>query len=567
MSLLVSIIKSSDSATVAESSKSFGPQGGTIGRGNDNSWVLEDPERYLSGCHCQITNENGQYFITDLSTNGTFYNGSPNPIGKGAKQQLNEGDTFIIGDYEFSVKNDSTADEGFASDPFGQDSLATPFGGNDSFSSDFGSSDDPFAVPFISSNDSSLGGADVETDPLAALDKAQGRGSQLGVGNDFAKQDNLFGDANPVDPFASSPAFSDQADPMNQQISWPDSVPDDSLPASSAGQIPDDWDDDFNTSDDNFNTPDNFNSSNNFNTPNDFHVPPVAPPVVPVPPVSKPVQSIPLTRPPVIPEPAQAPALEEPAQVNTSQHADMSVESSQAISRENARIQAELDLLKKQINSQLNNPSPVVRDPNVTVDTSLIESLGLHNHNLSDDEIIKINHIAGDVIKEMIKGLMQVLGSRGAIKNEFRMHVTTIQPVENNPIKFSANVEDALENMFIKQGKAYKKPLEAVREGFDSVAEHQVAILAGIKTAFKGVIERFDPAILEERFAKQNKGGFIPGSQKAKNWDLFHQYYNDLVGDIDNSFHYLFGDDFVRSYEEQLQKMNISKKAKKSTEK
>ena len=172
--------------------------------------------------------------------------------------------------------------------------------------------------------------------------------------------------------------------------------------------------------------------------------------------------------------------------------------------------------------------------------------------------------LAGEVLREMVSGLMQVLGSRSSIKNEFRMNVTTIQPVENNPIKFSANVDDALENMFIKEGNAYKKPLEAVADCFDGIAEHQVAILAGIRSAFKGVVERFDPVLLDARFSRQNKGGLIPGSQKAKNWDSYLDYYNELVGDIDNTFQYLFGDDFVQAYEDQLQRLAIARKTKKS---
>ena len=68
---------------VAESSKTFDNNGGSIGRGKDNTWILDDPERYLSSRHCQFSCENNQFFITDLSTNGTFYNGSPHPMGKG----------------------------------------------------------------------------------------------------------------------------------------------------------------------------------------------------------------------------------------------------------------------------------------------------------------------------------------------------------------------------------------------------------------------------------------------------------------------------------------------------
>jgi predicted component of type VI protein secretion system len=53
------------------------------------------------------------------------------------------------------------------------------------------------------------------------------------------------------------------------------------------------------------------------------------------------------------------------------------------------------------------------------------------------------------------------------------------------------------------------------------------------------------------------------GSQKARNWEAYIEYYNELVGDIDQSFQYLFGDGFVRAYEDQLQKLAISRKSKK----
>jgi type VI secretion system protein len=68
--------------------------------------------------------------------------------------------------------------------------------------------------------------------------------------------------------------------------------------------------------------------------------------------------------------------------------------------------------------------------------------------------------------------------------------------------------------------------------------------------------------LLDARFSKQNKGGLIPGSQKAKNWELYLDYYNEMIGDIDSTFRYLFGDDFVQAYEEQLRKLDLSRKHK-----
>lgn len=503
MSLQITMIKAPESVAVADSPLSLGEQGGTLGRGPDNSWVLQDPELYLSGLHCQFSFENGGYYLTDHSTNGTFYGGSADPLGKGSKVPVRDNDHFMIGEYEFvlSVSTQSAAPQ----DPFSSQAdgarqpAADPFSvapGSDNLD---GFASNPFAAAPVSS-ESMFPSGPGDSDPLAALDKARGGAAPpptAGSGHD---------------PFAG-PTHSDGANSMNQQMDWPAAG---AQTGFASGAIPDDWDDDET----------------------------VAKPELLQSPESAPAQ------PPAAP---QAPAPAVSPEIQSQQ---------QELQQANAKMQAELDQLKHQVS---NRPSAPGGDNKV--DTSLINALGFGKHNLSDEEILQINRLAGEVFREMVAGLMQVLGSRNSIKNEFRINVTTIQPVENNPLKFSANVDDALENMFLKQGNAFKKPIESVREGFEGVAEHQVAILAGIREAFKAIIGRFDPITLEENFSKQYKGGLLPGSQKAKNWEAYVDHYQDLAGDIDKSFQYLFGDGFVRAYEDQLQKLAISRKSKKFEDK
>ena len=505
MSLLITIIKAPDSIAPTQKSISFSEQGGTLGRGDENTWVLEDPELYLSSLHCQFSFENGQYYIADQSTNGTFYNGSVDPMGKGSRLPVQNGDRFIIGDYEFSIETQSSSNAGISEDLSGLDS---PFSSNDPFSSaasadldgfassPFNSSVDPAPAPIFSPGTS-------DADPLAALDKARGGSAQQGSSNLPPASSDLF----------STPTHSDGASPLNQQIDWPEPV---SKPAPASNNvIPDDWDDDT--------------------LGGDGQEPPSAPAFESTPP----------------------PAPEAPAKVEAASQSSDAADQLRVLERVNQKLLAEIDTLKY----KLAQKSAAGSNSN-GVDTEFIYALGFGDKQLGDAEITQINRLAGEVMREMVSGMMQVLGSRSAIKNEFRMNVTTIQPVENNPLKFSANVDDALENMFLKQGNAFKQPIDAVREGFDGVAEHQVAILAGIREAFKAVIERFDPITLEERFAKQNKGGILPGSQKAKNWESYVDYYDELAGDIDKSFQYLFGDGFVRAYEDQLQKLAVSKKSR-----
>ncbi|NNE64492.1 MAG: FHA domain-containing protein, partial [Gammaproteobacteria bacterium] len=107
MSILITLVKAPDSIAASRTSISFDESGGSMGRGEDNTWVLEDPELYLSSQHCEIVFENGQYFLIDRSTNGTFYNGSVDPMGKGSRLAVQDNDRFIIGDYEFAISRQS----------------------------------------------------------------------------------------------------------------------------------------------------------------------------------------------------------------------------------------------------------------------------------------------------------------------------------------------------------------------------------------------------------------------------------------------------------------------------
>jgi type VI secretion system protein ImpI/type VI secretion system protein len=75
----------------------------SIGRVATNDWMLPDPERHLSKRHCVITFRDGFWEVTDLSTNGTFLNRDPAPIGNQAVRDLRDGDRLKLGGYEIAI--------------------------------------------------------------------------------------------------------------------------------------------------------------------------------------------------------------------------------------------------------------------------------------------------------------------------------------------------------------------------------------------------------------------------------------------------------------------------------
>ena len=508
MTLNITITQCPQGVNVAETRKSFVEQGGTIGRSNTNEWVLDDPECYLSAQHCRIECEGSQYFLADLSTNGTFINDSAEPLGKGTRVELKNGDRFIMGDYEFQVELQQSAQ---ASSP------PASFGGG-------GFADDPFVAPsgslfaenkespsdssFFSSaspeNSNTLFNITAEeTDPLAALD---GKAEQ--DQSNYALND-------------TSNSYGDGADGFNQSLNWPESAPE------GGSVIPDDWD-----------------------------VTSMGEVKPPVPPAGNSQGSLTATGSQAAQKPMPAARRTEPEPAN-----DVPVHNQQRVLED-----VSPPAVKRKPPQQPARQRPTANNSDSSVsqvDTTLVSAMGLEHHQLSAERIAEINQIVGELVRETVIGLMQTLSSRSSIKNEFRMQMTTIQAVENNPLKFSATIDDALENMFIRQSKAYKTPVESVREGFAGIAEHQLAVVAGIRSAFKTVLECFDPVELEQRFEKHHKGAILLGSRKARLWDAFNDYYRSLADDMDGSFQFLFGDEFVRAYEDQLTKLAQTRNSNK----
>ena len=54
-------------------------------------------------------------------------------------------------------------------------------------------------------------------------------------------------------------------------------------------------------------------------------------------------------------------------------------------------------------------------------------------------------------------------------------------------------MNDALYNLFIKGGPGYLGPVDAFEDAFEDVKNHQLAMLEGIRAAFRATLERFDP--------------------------------------------------------------------------
>ena len=159
----------------------------------------------------------------------------------------------------------------------------------------------------------------------------------------------------------------------------------------------------------------------------------------------------------------------------------------------------------------------------------------------------------GAILRVVVSGVMDVMESRSAIKDEVGLRRTRFKTVENNPLKFSANVDDALHNLLVKRNPAYLEPVAAFEQAFADLRNHQIAMLGGIQAAFQSLLGEFDPERLQQAFDRQAGKGLVPA--KLRYWDLYKERVEGLLKDLDTSYRELFAEAFARAYTERLERL------------
>ena len=487
----------------AERTRVVGQKGLTIGRGDDNDWVI--PDIYVSKQHARISFRNGGFFVEGLGRNPIAISQANNAIPSHKPHALKNGDHLFIDQYDILI----TVLQG---DP--PQSAAPPVATDDPFGIQDAAADTPPPraplVPDVWDGESNLSVSDTgELDPLSAL----GRGSRPALAE--LPPVNLQPDSPLREPFAAPPPRPAPSGGIPE--AWDQSTP---APAAAGSGIPSNWDRSF------------------VSTPPSPPPPPPpvrarvevqqAPPPPPVrrvaprpaPPSQPVLQSVP---PPARPAPPPAPP--------------------PPVAREPARVMPSPPPAPA--------PSPGPAPPGGLAD--LLRGAGLADRDISPEVMQEL----GQVLRIVVQGVMDVLHARTEIKSQFRLPLTRVQARENNPLKLSPNVESALHTLLVQRNPGYLGTVQAFDEAFTDIRNHQMAVLEGVRVAFKSMLQAFDPEDLQKQFDESAKRGGLLGGLGAKSryWELYAERFARMSADADDTFRRLFGDDFAQAYEQQLERL------------
>lgn len=542
----------------------FDELGGTIGRADTNQLVLPDPERTISRVAAQVVFRNGTFAVVDRGSNPIVVNGRA--LGAGREAPLGDGDRVRIGGYELSVRAGATTGKASSADPFAEllgpapaapvasgpaliDPLAAayrapsavppaspaPAPAAGAAPGGIPSDWDPFAPDSVHIKRAAappnalgleIGGAapaalisDLPAAQPSSLDQLFGLGPGGGdplanslLAAEIAKP-NMAGDADPMRALKAAPkgyaasesdAVSDLNRPFIPQtvIGLAPPMPSAPPPMSAPGQS---------------SLPPIAPAAPVLQAPSgavmSWDAPP-APTVITAPPLAPAVPVRPLPPPPVA-----APVMPAP----------------RAASAQGSEAAELLEAFRRGLET------PTVHLPALTPE--LMEQIG-------------------QLLKEATAGTVELLAARAAFKRELRAHATTIVPRNNNPLKFSPSGDVALNHLLAPPARGFMAAAPAMRDAYDDLRAHQFAFVAAMQAALEGVLQRFDPGELEAGLTERSLlHAVLPASRKARMWEVFVEHYGRIRAEASDDFHTLFGNAFLKSYEEHIDRLRGPEKA------
>jgi type VI secretion system FHA domain protein len=505
----------------------FEETGGTIGRGESNTLVLADPERFISRTHATISFQAGGYLITDTGTkNPVVVNGRA--LGSGSQTRLGDGDQVKIGDYilQIAVTSPGSAPIAPSSPPPAPPSAFDPFAdllGPSAQSPQRADPLNPFnpppvtppvaparasagpLIPEFSADDPLLGirGKEPSLDDLFNL--------KSGGASDLLTPDSPLGKPAP----GSSPASGGVVDPLEMFSNAP-------RPAPPQPTVPD--------------------SGSELFTP---FTPPQARPEAAVKPPAPPM--------PTIPQPS------------------------------GARIPTDAILMPKAPQAPVTPPPPVPQRPVATPPPAappsqpvspapagsheqvllraFLQGAGIPGSQSAKSLTPDTMEAIGQLLREAVQGTLDLLRARGLTKSEMRADVTMIMAQDNNPLKFSPSVEAALSHLLAPQMHGFMPPLRAMKDAYDDLRAHQLGFLAGMRAALEEVLARFSPQELGKRLTDASfLDDLLPMNRKGKLWDQFVERYAAISSEAREDFNAAFGKAFRRAYEAQVKSLRAGSK-------
>lgn len=178
---------------------------------------------------------------------------------------------------------------------------------------------------------------------------------------------------------------------------------------------------------------------------------------------------------------------------------------------------------------------------------------GIDAEKLPNDAQTRLMHLVGQLFREAFLGLKDLERSRNETRNRFRIEIQ--QPTDDpRPSLTRMTLEELLTQLLHQHETRRLDAVQWLRESMTTARDHDNAMVFATRDAFAEFVGRLDPAELEARFERAARRGKLRSGGRAEYWDLYAEFYRNLVEKPAEILPHTFVEAFSLAYREFLRK-------------
>ncbi|AIT08805.1 hypothetical protein LO80_01645 [Candidatus Francisella endociliophora] len=455
-----------------EIQKTFSELGGYIGRSKNCQWPLSDHTRKISGKHIHLESQYGEFFITDISTNGTKLNGLR--LERNFPTKIKQGDVLELGLYKLVVANISKNSEHSDIKHIINNQESQNSNDNLAFLEETNLADNNH-LPFEESHDHSA-------------HQTRDAFEHLRVNSDFV-----------MDELPQPQAIEHSAGAEEQFLN---SASNEEASLEDLAHI-------VNISD----------AEQEF----DFSA------------IQQPEkQQAPVYEKPQAPQPHSYKKEDYSAEQQPSYHTDFERAKQNTNSQKhvpqgtihnNESINNNLRHVEQVEQNRAENSRSAESDVFLNM---LCQKIGLSYNVISQVDKNKIYSDVIDILSYSIDGVIRLMMERNSAKNKLDSDLTMFTSQVKNPFKMSMSAKQALETIFFDTNGQIMPPRQAVGESISEITSHFKKVDNSTREVVELVVDAFDPEKIEREVSEA--GRVIPGTLATKCWTKHKAKYTQMLG-------------------------------------
>ncbi len=175
---------------------------------------------------------------------------------------------------------------------------------------------------------------------------------------------------------------------------------------------------------------------------------------------------------------------------------------------------------------------------------------GIDERAIAERDPLALADEIGAALKITAQNLAQLLRSRAETKSLFRSSSQTmIRAADNNPLKFTAEAEEALAIIFGRPTRGYLGGRETLEQSFADIKAHQILTFGAIQGALEALFDDLAPEKIDRSVQPERGLGALVASRKAKLWDVYIERWRAKTKRSDGRLNEAFMSLFAEAYD------------------